>query len=712
MSSKDKYLKYKAKYLKLKEKQKLITGGGYIEDINTDGENIKLSRNYLLSNRPRSINCDIITSTNLTDIMININNQKNVYYSSEYNQKSRYPLIDYERLGRYAHISYWNVNKRFFVSDNKNTPADALCAWFSSTTIAECATTLYACFYMYILNNYGTDKFNNVFGKPCIEFIIPNSFMGQIDKIDKPDAYDLGNPLHFLFDRIKPKYENLQNDDFVFIEGCPDYSEKHLVGHLGGYNLIYKDGKFIGFGREIFTDSKPYLTFDELKEVLIKGYNENQSSATIHRIAQYTDPDYILETTLARENNSQANLAKLLKNDKKELTDIIGGIKYILRLNKDRLDKFMNNEIDNWTNINFTELLTKYKLSGTPMPINFMGDFAEDTKDKTFADYKVATPIQKELLDLCKKFALFVSLNMINTYPSGLIITGTAGVGKTHLAVAVAKFISKHKKVLFITNKYLGDTYNKNKGREFDYAKILNNIDVVIFDDINSDFGIGNIFLDNIIKYIYNNNKAIFVTSNNSIKINSYIPYYYKYDHPAVNNIIMRHIEMESLRVSWSDDYIGADKLEALIKFKSVNGAGIIIEEKGITFDKFIEIYGKHKFDLPNVYVPDKALDDSERVKDLYVHNLNNTYLYVIMYVDSRTKQSFDSKAPNKIISIKQLLNVIQKAYDNNIKLILIVDSIEDLKFNLNYILSEYKYVKIAPRLKDRLKIFYPNLIN
>jgi len=710
MLSKNKYLKYKAKYLKLKEK--LITGGGYIEEINTDGKNIQLSRDYLRSNQPRRINCGIITSKNLTDIMININNQKNVYYSSEYNQISRYPLIDYDKLGRYAHISYWNVNKRFFVSDNKHTPAEALCAWLSGTTIAECATTLYACFYMYILNNYGTDKFNSVFGKPCIEFIIPNSFMGQINKIDKSDASDLGNPLHFLFDKIEPKYENLQNDDFVFIEGCPDYSQKHLVGDLGGYNLIYKDGKFIGFGREIFTDSKPSLTFDEIKEVLINGYNENQTSATIHRIARYTAKDYILETTLAHNNNSQANLAKLLENDKKQLTEPIGGIKYILRLNKERLDKFMNNEISNWTNINLKELLKTYKLSGKQMPINFMGNFAEDTKDKTFADYKADTSIQTELLDLCKKFALFVSLNMINTYPSGLIITGTAGVGKTHLAVAVAKFISKHKRVLFITNKYLGDTYNKNKGRQFDYATILDNIDVVIFDDINSDFGIGNIFLDNIIKYIYNNNKAIFVTSNNSIKINSYIPYYYRYDHPAVNNIIMRHIEMESLRVGWSYDYIGIDKLNTLKEFKSINGAGIIIEEKGITFEKFIKTYGKHKFDLLDVYIPDRALDDSERVIDLHVHNLNNTYKYVIMYVDSRTKELFGRKAPNGLFSIEQLLNVIQKAYENNIKLILITDMIEDLKFNLNYILAKDDFIKVAPRLKDRLKIFFPNLIN
>ena len=194
--------------------------------------------------------------------MININQQKNVYYSSEYNQISEYKLIDYALLGRYANINYWYVTKQFFVSDNKYAPAIALCAWLSGTTIAECATTLYACFYMYILNNYGIDKFNSVFGRPCIEFIIPNSFMGQIDTIDKSDAYDLGNPLHFLFDKIEPKYENLQNDDFVFIEGCPDYSKKHLVGDLGGYNLIYKDGKFIGFGRDIFTDSNPYLTFD------------------------------------------------------------------------------------------------------------------------------------------------------------------------------------------------------------------------------------------------------------------------------------------------------------------------------------------------------------------------------------------------------------------------------------------------------------------
>jgi hypothetical protein len=433
-TSKEKYLKYKMKYLKLQSFAKMI-GGDYKEDIESDKAKVKILRTDLYGNRLKNINCNIITSNNLTDIMININNQKNVYYSSEYNQTLYYmsihpmvlrPLIDYERLGRYAHADYWNDNTRFFVS--KNTPSEALCAWLSGTTIAECATTLYACFYMYILNNYGTDKFNSVFGKPCIEFIIPNAFMEQIDKIDKLEAFDLGNPLHFLFDKIEPKYENLQNDDFVFIEGCLDYNRKHLVGELGGYNLIYKDGKFIGFGREIFTNDEPYLTFDEIKNILIKGYNENHTSATKHRIAIFSDQDYILETKLARENNLGALIAKLLENDKKQLTDVIGGIKYILRLNKQRLDKFMNNEISNWTNLTEIELLQTYKLTNTLTPIKFMGEFAEDTKDKTFEDYKVSTPIQRELLDLCKKFAIFVSLNMTNTHPSGLILTGTAGV--------------------------------------------------------------------------------------------------------------------------------------------------------------------------------------------------------------------------------------------------------------------------------------------
>ena len=715
-TSKEKYLKYKMKYLKLQSFTEMI-GGDYKEDIERDKNVTTLSRKYLNENRLKNINCNIITSNNLTDIMININNQKNVYYSSEYNEISNYPLIDYERLGRYAHINYWNENTRFFVSNYKYTPSEALCAWLSGTTIAECATTLYACFYMYLLNNYGTDKFNNVFGKPCIEFIIPNLFMGQIDKIDKLEAFDLGNPLHFLFDKIEPKYENLQNDDFVYIEGCIDYHIKHLVGELGGYNLIYKDGKFIGFGREIFTNDKPYLTFDEIKDILIKGYNENHTSATKHRIAIFTDRDYILETKLAHQNNLGALHAKLLEDDKKQLTDTIGGIKYILRLNKHRLDKFMNNEIRNWTNLTERELLQTYKLTNTLTPIKFMGDFAEDTKDKTFVDYKVSTPIQGELLDLCKKFAIFVSLNMKNTYPSGLILTGTAGVGKTHLAVAVAKFVSKHKRVLFITDEYLGEAYtkNKNEGKDFNYDDILGEIDVIIFDDINSNFGIGNKFLENTIKYIYTYNKAIFITSNNSIKINSYIPYYYRYDDPAVNNIIMRYIEMESLRVSWSNDYIGVDKLEELKKFKSVNGAGIIIEENGITFDNFMKTYGLHKFKLPkdDVYIPDRASNDQGKVIDLYVHKLDEKYKYVIMYVDSNTEiyKYTDKKRPKNIEYIQQLLNVIEKAYANNIKLIIITDKVEDLQFNINYILSQYNYIDLAPRLKDRLKIFFPNLI-
>jgi hypothetical protein len=177
----------------------------------------------------------------------------------------------------------------------------------------------------------------------------------------------------------------------------------------------------------------------------------------------------------------------------------------------------------------------------------------------------------------------------------------------------------------------------------------------------------------------------------------------------------MRYIEMESLRVSWSNDYIGIDKLEELKKFKSVNGAGIIIEENGITFDNFMKTYGTHKFKLPkdDVYIPDRALSEQGKVFDLYVYKLDEKYKYVIMYVDSNTEISKYTgvKRPNDSFNIKQLLNVIEKAYENNIKLILITNKVEDLQFNINYILSKDDYIEQAPRLKDRLKIFFPNLI-
>jgi hypothetical protein len=232
----------------------------------------------------------------------------------------------------------------------------------------------------------------------------------------------------------------------------------------------------------------------------------------------------------------------------------------------------------------------------------------------------------------------------------------------------------------------------------------------------NVSFGIGSIFIENAIIYIYNNNKAIFITSNQSIKIKSYIPNYYSYDNPILHNIIIKNINLDSFRKSWSDDYVGFDKLDKLIKYDSVNGAGIIIEEKGIDYEKFITKYNEDFIskNLKNVYVPRESSNSRGIVVDLYVHELDNIkrrYDYVLMFVNSNTQIFYGKTIPEKQDSIKQFLNVIEKAYEKNIKLIIVIDSIENFKFNLKYMLEGYNYNETAPRLRDRIKIFFHNLV-
>jgi DNA replication protein DnaC len=737
MDYKAKYNKYKNKYLLLK---KIYHGSAKWEEIEKSDQQIRT--NFLTRLRfYRDIPYTLFPDKNLVLIMLKINLSKKILYSDEFNITNRLGLIDHSIISGTINYLYWkNIKNNIIVCNNSVKPSDALNSLLVGPSILECATTLMLSLYIYILNNYGIEKFNQVFDKPALKFLLSNSFVSPLNKINNDDIRDgLGNPLHFIFDIIEPSYDNLEENDFVYIEGVKNYGFKHLVGNFKGYNLICKIKdkikKFTGFGVDIFNKKEGTLTFDEIKKVLVDGYNENQTEATKFRMQKFSDPEYV-DTPEYLLNMAKIDLASILQNDKVSIDEEIGGIISILRINKDKLDRFMNSEQKNWfNNPKLEKDLSKLSKTGN---INFLVNFAPDTKDATFDTYDIKTELNNELLDLCKKFAFHVcGKNDDTDYPSGCILTGTVGVGKTHLAVSISKYVSQYKKVLFVNSTYFSDKYQEEmiKNKKFDMTQLyrrelFNDIDLIVLDDINSEFGVASNFLEEAIKYIYNYNKSILITSNLPVNIKKCIPIYVDYQDPSIHNIILKNIVAESQRKNWIDNCVGIDKIDRLIKYDRLP-SGIIVEIEDITRDSLIEKTTDivklintldHKTAQTNkIYITIAPFTTMpERVNDLYVESLNNPIFdYVLLYVNNNPTiynrtDSYLLLDREEYGSTEQLLNVIDKAYDKNLKIILITNSIKKLKENIIITRDRDMFlgIKKNPRIYDRINVIFPNIIN
>ena len=76
----------------------------------------------------------------------------------------------------------------------------------------------------------------------------------------------------------------------------------------------------------------------------------------------------------------------------------------------------------------------------------------------------------------------------------GLIISGKAGIGKTHLSIALLKYVfMRNKNVLYVDESYIKDEYQK-KGQLPDFKLWFTGIDLIILDDLNSIYGSGSTF--------------------------------------------------------------------------------------------------------------------------------------------------------------------------------------------------------------------------
>ena len=583
-----------------------------------------------------------------------------IYYSEDYINIHSISNYEFDKLNGISNDRVFELTwKCNFMSKPYILPSDALNLFIIGPTFADCGNVIQICIYKYIYDLVGKDKFNQLFGKEINRLLITPHLFDPLTTIYNDRSYSLigpitasGNPLLILFDKITDlDISQLQHGDIIHIKGVDDYGFKHLAGFAPGWNLIcIKDDtttKFMGFGPIQFQQP---LTYAEIKTILIQEYNKNQSFDTKERIKQFSSSPVSSSVDITMSTNTLcANLAIQLENDYLSLDSEIGGIICGIRLNKIKLNDFIRSENNSWTNLaisaTYDEQISRLVL--TPVIDNsYLIPFTRETENKTFENYNRSSSELESLFQTALKFAQAIIINENSRVelkrPLGLLISGNPGIGKTHLSVSIGKYINQYgKKLLFVDESYITKQYNLANGREINYTEKFNDskIDLIIIDDTNIQ-EIGRMIITSALKYVFEQNKAIVITSNNDI--NSfvvYLPQFFNYNDPIRNNFkYIRNLQLQSQRTPWTDT-IRNKTLIDLFGYNDSKASGIIIEAG----TKDINNLTKYKTELENLYNPrmlsvpsmlpipcilpkiriaDTPYDAiTQRVKDMYVYD-------------------------------------------------------------------------------------------
>jgi len=690
MDYKNKYLKYKKKYLILKN---IVQKGGLsrYDILITYNNDVSLFERNIGSNLAQ-----LLQSYNI-DYELRDPQAIGMWYGSDYSKLANQNDDSNQFIG-FANKNYWNITVSthydndlvsYFQSLDYIKPSDALKSFILGPTFTECANVIQVTIYHYILNLVGEVVFNNLFGNLLTPFIItPILYKSwEIKKrreyIKPYKAYKeygpiIENPLYFLCDKIDDT-TSLTNNDIVYIEGIDNYKLKHFSGDLIGYNLICvrpsisNEPKFIGFGPNIFKNGAK--TYDEIRKILINGYNQNQDDNTRNMI----------KTSLESSDESMktfAVTAKLLENDTVPDDVPIKGITHILRFNQNKLEQFIKSKKQEWYRENY-KVLTESLPIKKIVEINLLLDsFSFETNNATFDNYKSSTPQLDKIFNYMKLFALKIVTKPTEYGPIGIILSGTPGIGKTHLSVSVAKFVSTYgKKVTFVDADYI------NRGVP-DLSSKFRDSDLIILDDINSKYDDVVVFVRKALSYVIENNKALLYTSNNIIPIiQTNLPIFFGYDHRYAKNFIaINNINAESYRKPWTEKNLEStsneEKYKLLHNYSGGQGAGIIIEIDDMDEEKYKKEYN----DITG----------------------NKSQVIIIKDHSDLRKNKIIIISVNKYDDVDTLINILSEIHNNGIKVIVLTKSVKMFIINIIQYLDDN--LKLKPKLIDRLNTIFTKI--
>lgn len=142
-------------------------------------------------------------------------------------------------------------------------------------------------------------------------------------------------------------------------------------------------------------------------------------------------------------------------------------------------------------------------------------------KDKSFSDYKADCEKSKKALIICEKYAEHFDKRL--EAGGGLVLCGSPGTGKTHLAASIANHVIKHfgRSVIFnsvmAAMRKVKSTYSKtSEMTETEAVESFTRPDLLILDEVGVQFGSDaeKMILFEIINIRYQNMKPTILISN------------------------------------------------------------------------------------------------------------------------------------------------------------------------------------------------------
>jgi hypothetical protein len=292
--------------------------------------------------------------------------------------------------------------------------------------------------------------------------------------------------------------------------------------------------------------------------------------------------------------------------------------------------------------------------------------------------------------------------------PLFFVVSGSPGIGKTHISFSVANEAVKNGKLcLFLNPAHVSSLYQSSRGDNAVFDKIFNimkRYDLIIYDDFMKTLADYMIF-EKIFNFISDNMKSMMVTTN--LQYDRGIGEYISKNHP-MHTLCVFDILLPSKRTPWTDQITTSidhrnidDIIIKFIQYDNDQSSGIIIEHTNIPeiIEKILSEYPADIASSVTIKTPLEPYINQRISSDFYMTDLN-TYNLLCMHINDRAHAD-------------QFISNINVIHENKIKVIILSDNLRDTYRFINDKISSMGIIddKTIARIKERVKILFGSFI-